>query len=224
MASGHSTRRSPRFIDLTGQKFGRWTVLAFHSIAYDHSRWLCRCECGIVQPVRGTLLKGGGSKGCRRCGATRHGHGKSGERSPEYQSWGSMLTRCQNARAPDYDRYGGRGIAVCERWLTFDNFLADMGPRPSPKHTLDRINNNGNYEPSNCRWATSKEQARNRRDNRILTLNSTTMCCADWANEIGMSKTILCYRLKHGWSIERSLTTPVRAYTHHKRSANKIVL
>lgn len=161
-------------LELTGQRFSRLLVLAFAN--YDKRRntfWLCLCDCGKQITVRGTALKIGrvASCGCyaREVSSKihfKHGHRRrpDGKRSPTYRSYGAMKNRCYGETHPRYADYGGRGIQVCERWLeSFENFLADMGERPTGK-TLDRFpNKDGNYEPSNCRWATPKEQAANRR-------------------------------------------------------------
>ncbi len=125
-----------------------------------------------------------------------------------------MLNRCQNPKAEGFRYYGGRGIAVCERWRQFDHFIADLGRRP-PGTSLERIDNNGPYEPGNCRWARLAEQNRNRSMTVWLTLNGETLCMTDWATRIGMTKATLFNRLKAGWSIERALTTPARRY--HER-------
>ncbi|MFI5113494.1 MAG: hypothetical protein ACHP7J_00015 [Terriglobales bacterium] len=123
----------------------------------------------------------------------------------------SARYRCTNVNSPDYPDYSGSGVKVCERWLVFENFLADMGPRPSPQHSLDRFpNQNGDYEPGNCRWATIKEQNRNRKSNRPLTLNGETKLIIEWSELLGMSKNTIRARLERGWSVERTLTTPVQ--------------
>lgn len=134
-------------------------------------------------------------------------HGLS--KTPEFRTWTSMMTRCRNPRSQDYPRYGGRGIIVCERWNTFVNFLADMGHKPSRRHSIDRINTNGNYEPSNCRWATPIQQSRNQRSNRVIELNGRSQCVADWAEEYGMAPDTLRHRLDRGFSLEESLEMPV---------------
>lgn len=136
-------------------------------------------------------------------------HGQT--RSPEHRSWLSMMTRCiwNSPDREDYALYQGKGITVCARWLDFVNFLADMGPKPSVKHSLDRIDSDKNYEPGNCRWATAKEQARNwKHRNRRLSHGGKTLLISDWAAELGISRSSLSCRLAAGWSIEKALTTP----------------
>ncbi len=130
-------------------------------------------------------------------------------RSSEYTSWGSMLERCYNERNHNFPKYGGAGITVCPRWKTsFVNFLSDMGLKPSPKHTLDRIDGTKNYEPSNCRWATPKEQANNRRDNKHFCFLGITHTISEWSEITGISYSILWKRSKKQWSAKRALLTP----------------
>ena len=120
--------------------------------------------------------------------------------------WVGMIQRCTNQNHLGYKYYGARGITVCDRWMVFVNFSADMGDRPSGK-TLDRINNDGNYEPGNCRWATDAEQKRNNRNTRLLTLNGKTQCVKDWADDLGLASSNLLYRLKN-WPLVEALTKP----------------
>lgn len=133
------------------------------------------------------------------------------ERVPGYRTWLSMIARCENPRTESYPRYGGRGITVCERWRgSFADFIADVGPRPSPSHSIDRINVNGNYEPGNCRWATAVEQQRNRRSNRVLTINGRTQCLQAWADEVGIKSVTLQRRISKGMPPELAVLKPVR--------------
>lgn len=126
-----------------------------------------------------------------------------------YRTWYAMLQRCQNPRNPVFRRYGGRGITVCDRWQSFENFYADMGSRPTPKHSIDRIDNNGNYEPGNCRWATPHEQARNRGDNYLIEWRGETRCLSDWCEVVGLTYSTVKGRLDSGWSVERALTADI---------------
>ncbi len=203
MTTVNSTKRSSRFQDLTGTTYGLWYVVELHSIdKWGHPSWLCRCQCGVEKSIQGSNLRSGQSTQCRSCG--RKTHGQTG--SPEHVTWKAMLARCKS-----HPRYQGRGITVCERWLTFENFFADMGPKPSLAHSIERIDNEGNYQPDNCQWATPKEQAHNKRNNRLLTFQGQTKCVGAWAEETGIAYQTLTSRLNHGWSVDKALTTPVKA-------------
>lgn len=161
-------------LDLTGQRFGRLKVKALTLKIGRKVKWICRCDCGTPLIVHAGDLRSGNTKSCgclqverAREANTVHRHGEGSYRNgrtPEFIAWQNMVARCSNPQHPSFRYYGGRGINVCERWRSsYENFLADMGRRPSPDLTLDRINNNGNYEPDNCRWATHSDQMRNRR-------------------------------------------------------------
>lgn len=127
---------------------------------------------------------------------------------PEYVCWNNMIQRCYNRKNTVYKHYGGRGIRICREWRSFDAFYADMGDRPSPRHSLDRLDSNGNYEPSNCAWRTPVDQANNRRGNRHLAFQGRTLTVSQWARETGLSVYCIRYRVDQGWSVERALTTP----------------
>ena len=180
-----------RRIDLTGQRFGRWTVLRY-AYTTRQSCWEVQCDCGTIS-IRGiAVLRNGSSRscGCWRKelwsqAVTKHG----GTYTPEFRIWQHMKDRCHNPNNTGYQNYGARGISVDERWRhNFENFLADLGRRPSAKHSLDRIDNDGNYEPGNCRWATHKEQKRNRRNSRIVTIDGLTACLSEVCERLGLDR------------------------------------
>ena len=164
-----------RFIDLTNKTFGRLTVIdrSKRTDSSGNVYWFCECECSKITEVLGCNLKSGHTTSCGCYNKEVNSklqtkHGKHG--TPEYYSWQHMLRRCYDSKEPNYHNYGGRGIVVTDRWQGKDgfiNFYNDMGPRPSDEYSIDRINVNGNYELSNCQWASSKDQARNRRNNKI---------------------------------------------------------
>lgn len=147
----------------------------------------------------------------------RHGDTRGGRISPEYRIWRGIKTRCLNPSDHSYPGYGGRGITICDRWRdSFEDFLADVGRRPSPKHSIDRINNDGSYEPGNVRWATPTEQQLNKMNNAVLTLNGVTRCQSEWSALTGVSQVTISARLRRGWIVEQALTplpSPNRLWT-----------
>lgn len=174
---------------------------------------LYRCDCGIEKLIYDYNVKNGITNSCGcihkeqlKPHFTRRTHSKS--RSRVYRIWGSMISRCSYKKAKGYERYGGRGIQVCNRWLKFENFFADMGDPPGKEYSLDRINNNLNYEPSNCRWATRLQQANNKRTSVLITYQGKTQTLSQWAQELKIHKATLTSRLKtRNWSIEKALST-----------------
>ena len=199
--------------DLTGRRFGRWTVIKYLGAEKNKSVYLCRCDCGNEVKVRANNLLSGTSTSCgcvfrEKLKGNTWGRTHNISFSPTYQTWSGIKFRCENPNSGEYAAYGGRGITVCERWQKFENFLEDMGERPKGK-TIDRIDVNGNYEPSNCRWATPKEQARNRRSNTLITYNGETKTLAEWAEITGICSNTISNRIKNlGWNVGKALTTP----------------
>lgn len=210
-----------RFLDKTGKKFNQWTVVVYAGKRKNDHVWQCRCDCGTEAIVYGGLLVSGRSKSCGCCKSVAiskarriHGHThESGKRNatPEYNAWTRMKDRCYNPNAERYNRYGGRGIKVCNRWLhSFENFLTDVGFRPSRKHSLDRSEVNGNYEPGNVRWATAKEQSRNKERTVFVTWQGKRMPLVELIDDVlpkadrGFYCRIL-RKLKNGLSIENAL-------------------
>jgi hypothetical protein len=175
--------------------------------------FVCRCDCGKTLEVSENSLKSGRRKscGCFSRGAARRTHGSSRPHSKtysEYQVWKAMKRRCHYKKDKHYQDYGGRGITICERWLKFENFIKDMGTCPEGK-SLDRINNSGIYEPSNCRWATTSEQQSNKRNAVLLTLKGQTKNLSHWAKETGIERRTISARLRYGWTVEKALTAKV---------------
>ncbi len=201
------------FKDLSGQIFGKLTVLGRAPVSGRRASWECQCQCGSVKVIAGYSLRGGLTKSC---GCLRHeSPGRPGcpvrrEYLAEYGVWNSMMNRCGSIFNRNYHRYGGRGITVCERWLEFENFALDMGHRPSHRHTLDRVNNERGYSPENCQWRTYQDQARNTRRNRMVTFRGETLCVAAWADRTGIPGQVIRKRIvEHLWSIEDALTVPL---------------
>lgn len=206
-------------IDLTGQRFGRLVVLSRTDNKGKNTAWLCKCDCGNITKVITPNLKGGKSKSCG-CGVIdslikrSRTHGES-HKTRLYSIWRGMKDRCYRQTHPYYNHYGGRGITVCPEWKTsyvaFRDWAKSHGY--SDDLSIDRIDNDKGYSPENCRWASNAQQANNQSRNRQITFQGRTQNLTQWAEELGISFPVLHYRLKHGWSIEDSLTTP----TNHKK-------
>ena len=179
-------------LDITGCVFGRWTVIARAptriALCGVRSRyWHCRCSCGVEKEVSGGSLRSGDSQscGCRKIEILRQGGNK---KHPLYATWCGMKSRCLSPNNPSYSRYGARGVFVCDEWVSsFLAFVHDMGPRPTPKHTVERKDNDGPYAPWNCIWGTKSEQANNRSHGAMITYRGVTKTTAQWASEIGVS-------------------------------------
>lgn len=203
--------------DITGKKFSRLTVIGPSNQRTKNrlQRWNCVCDCGATTTPTGYSLINGETKSCgcwqkekaREAGNRTRTHGKT--KTTEHTIWTGMIQRCHNQTSKDFYSYGAKGITVCERWRTFENFFADMGERPAGK-SLDRIDNAKGYSPVNCRWATASEQARNSSSIRLITINGRTQPVCDWLAEAGIKHSSTYWRrvTKSGWSIEKALTTP----------------
>lgn len=191
-------------IDISGDRFGRLRAVSraetrLSPVGHQQAMWLCACDCGKTATISTSHLRSGHTKSCgclslEMSRSENTTHAMYGTRT--YRSWNAMLNRCRNTSAQVYSRYGGRGVSVCDRWASFENFLADMGERPEGK-TLDRFpDNKGNYEPGNCRWATSQEQNSNRSNNVIVDFDGRSQCAAEWARDLGITKGAMYRRLK----------------------------
>lgn len=197
-----------KIIDITGQKFGYWTVIGLSDKIISKSRcWNCVCVCGKIEAVNGCRLRRGTSKSCR-CRSQEfrlekrmiHGETINRKSSKEYAAWQAMINRCYKPKSTNhYHNYGGRGITICESWKSsFESFLKDMGRAPSQQHSIDRIDNNGNYEPHNCRWATKIEQANNKRDTIYINHNGCIKSISELSRELHYGRSRICTLLKKG--------------------------
>lgn len=216
---------SKRFRNLTGMKFGRLTVIAFlgkNGRSHSH-RWSCRCDCGNLMATFGSSLTCGETQSCgclqRELTVKRNKtHGKT--YTPEYIVWTGIKARCCNPKNAAYPDYGGRGIKICVRWaFSFLDFLEDVGPRPGPGFEIDRFpNNDGDYEPGNVRWVKTILNARNKRNNRRITVSGETLCVSEWSERTGIDPKVIYARLSLGWPEDAAVLTPVeRKYSHPRR-------
>lgn len=207
----------PQFIDRAGIRYGRLTAISpIRKITRGRPKvwWLCKCDCGNPTEVESGCLSNGNTASCgcllsesTRKRFTKHGHSPAGKHSSEYSSWSQMKSRCAGSSEHNLRLYKNRGIKVCDRWLhSFENFLADMGKKPSPKHSIDRIDGSKGYEPSNCRWATTKQQANNTRTNLILEINGEKMTAAQAGEKFSMNSDCIIRRIRRGWSITAAIT------------------
>lgn len=216
MVTNHSKPSDPRFKDIEGHIFGRLFVDGYAGrnsclSGYTHY-WSCTCSCGVRCTVGHINLRSGHTKscGCMRKEVTSARTRKHGlTKSRVHGSWSHMKTRCYNSNCKDFPDYGGRGIKVCADWHVFENFLRDMG-HPPDNLSLDRIDSDGDYESSNCRWATATQQSRNRRGVRRIAFEGVTLPIPEWAERFGLKLPTLHFRLNNGWTIKQALTSPVR--------------
>lgn len=199
-----------------GQRIGRLTIASTPQRFGRCVKLLCRCDCGVERYFIMDGIQSGTTKSCgcyKRDSAamthTVHGDNTGRKRTPELEAWSSMLKRCYNPKATHYDRYGGRGITVCDQWRhSYLTFLKDMGRRPTPKHTIERKDNDGNYTPENCKWATWLEQNNNRKSNRRVAFNGRNLTFAEWSREVGIGQLTIGDRIRNGWTPERALMQP----------------
>ena len=212
-------KRDPRFIDLTGHRFGKLVV---REIAPDHTtpdghrrvQWLCQCDCGgLVTVLAHQLCRPNGTWSCKCVRNVSNGESdyKRGKMTSEWRTWSGLFERCYNPNHNSFHRYGGRGITVCDRWReSYKNFLEDMGRKPTPQHSIDRVDGNKGYEPLNCRWATKKEQGETKRNTVHITWKGETHDILEWQRITGIDRQVIWRRFrKKGWSSEQIFTTPV---------------
>ena len=209
-----------RIRDRLGERRGRLEVISFAGLdSKGKAIWLCKCDCGKEVLIKSNHFNQPSYTGEWGCGCFRfqsissrsstHGESTRGRPTPEYATWISMRARCLNPNSNGYDDYGGRGITICKRWDSFENFLEDVGRKPSPKHSLDRFPNvNGNYCPENCRWATKIEQARNTRRTHLIEYLGEEKCISEWAEIFKITPQIITGRLKLGWTVKDALEIP----------------
>lgn len=213
-------------IDITGQTFGRLKVLHKHPENDSLNRvcWVCECSCGTIVTINGWAIRSGNTKSCGcyandlriQLGKANRTHGMTN--TPEYKTWDSMKERCNNPNSSQYLNYGGRGIRVCDSWYnSFEAFYRDMGPRPSDKHSIDRRDNDGHYDPGNCRWALMEVQANNKRNNVNYEFNGSRMSLSKIARETGIPQQTLYSRINRmGLTIEEAVSW--NNYNHRARS------
>lgn len=204
-----------RFVDLRGQRFERLLVMSRYEETATRERfrnamWLCQCDCGTKKLVAGANLTTGNTLSCgclhrEQFGSRQRRHGMT--KSPEWRSWSQMIQRCHNAKNGSYRNYGGRGITVCNEWRgSFGRFFADIGPKPSREHSLERVDNDLGYSPSNCRWASRAEQTRNRRNNNLIEFEGEKLCLLDWAARLGVSRGGIYTRINQGASPQEAIS------------------
>jgi hypothetical protein len=210
---------------LTGMRFGRLIAKKVYepSPLAQNERWECLCDCGKTAVVNRKCLMRGGTQSCGclvidRSRESNRKHGKYGTRV--YRTWRGMLTRCTNPNVKDFCRYGGVGISVCKEWSSFENFYRDMGDPPTPKHTIDRKDGSKGYSKENCRWATVREQAQNRRSTMLVSANGKTKPACEWDRELGFFPGTVARRItKRGLSHEAAVSTPINKHLSRPQSS-----
>lgn len=216
--------RAYNFIDISGQRFGKLVAKEYIGRKKDQGYWLCICDCGNMCEKRTCHLKSGASTSCgcyRKIFASNQFKTHGLTKHPLYAIHRGMISRCHNPNSESYKMYGAKGIVVCERWHSFENFYNDVITGYKSGLELDRFPNpRGNYEPSNFRWANKHQQSRNKTDNRFLEFNGERIILEDWGKKLGIDKRVLWCRLKAGWPIEKTLTTPIlKTWIRRKKKA-----
>lgn len=198
-----------------GKAFGKWTIIERDTV--NRKKYICKCECGTIRPVsQSNLGRASFSCGCTPRPPYVYRKPRKHTKHPLHGTWRQMIYRCERPKNCRFHVYGGRGIKVCQRWRnSFMDFVTDMGPKPTPKHTLDRKDNKGDYCPENCQWATSKQQANNKSTSRLITYGGRTQSLAEWAAEIGVDWSTLKWRLKR-WPFEKAMTAPADETNAHR--------
>lgn len=210
-----------QFVNLIGNRYGRLLIKDYAGKnSQKKTQWLCICDCGVEKIISSADIKAEKivSCGCHKNeSASKRFSTHKLCKSSEYSSWAAMINRCTNKKLRDYKNYGGRGIVVCDRWRdSFEDFLLDMGNKPSQKHSIDRIDVNGNYQKSNCRWADDFQQARNARSNIVIEFNNKKMVLSEAAEIYGINYGTLISRYRKGWTVDEMLTIP--ASYHNKKT------
>lgn len=212
-----------RFRDISGRKFSRLTVLKCigRQDALRRYWYLCKCDCGAKTAVDYSSITRGLTKSCGCLGRENASARMANKEirktfkykrngpslNPIYATWCGMINRCLSTKNKCYKNYGGRGIKVCKRWMKFKNFLADMGLKPSPSHSIERINNNGNYTPKNCRWASRVQQANNKRNSQIIKFKGMSLTIAQWSDKLGIKYATILWRM-HNWFSIKNILNP----------------
>lgn len=216
-----------KFRDITGQKFNRLTAVSFIERRNRHSYWLFKCDCGKdhITSMNSVTMNNSKSCGCLKIEKDKVNHKKHGmTNTKEFRTWSGMKSRCYNPKLSNSNKknYYDKGIKVCDRWIdSFENFYSDMGKAPTPNHSIDRIDVNGDYTPDNCRWATQKEQCRNKGNNVLYTINGVKKTLIEWCEDLGVSYENASQRiLRLKWPIERALEIE-SDYKYQRKIAGK---